>query len=161
NAAATTSSSTLARAVASRAPSASAAAASFCTNPPSSAACCWPWASPSAYPAANPSEWPSVNPSRVAASISSGLTTIVRAARDATVAMSAGAAVTVAPETTRPRRSWSDDEFITASRHVDLARLFEYANRTHDCGLRFFDRLQLDWSKQLDFFGEVGRRALG
>src|SRR4051812_6772777 len=117
----------------------------------------------SASPAAWLSSKPAESPSCFAYSTSSGLTTMARAARDATAPRSAVTAVptTCWPVSTRPRVRRSDDELIVASRHVDLAGLFERADHTHDARLRLFDGLQLDRAEQLDFLGEVGRRALG
>src|SRR5882762_4981724 len=98
--------------------------------------------------------------------MSSGLTTIPRAERADTVPRSArvtrvSVRSTSQSRSTRPRIRFSDDQFIAASRHVDLAGLLERADDAHDAVLRLFDRLELDRSEELDLLGEVGGRALG
>src|SRR5882762_1369210 len=98
--------------------------------------------------------------------MSSGLTTIPRAERADTVPRSArwtGVATrsTSQSRRTRPRMRFSDDQFIAASRHVDLTRLLERADDAHDAVLRFLDRLELDRSEELDLLCEVRGGALG
>src|SRR6478752_10498408 len=98
--------------------------------------------------------------------MSSGCTTMPRAERAETVPRSArvtrvSVRSTSQSRSTRPRMRFSDDQFIAASRHVDLAGLFERPDDAHDAVLRFLDGLELDRSEQLDLLGQVGGRALG
>src|SRR5437899_2178338 len=97
-------------------------------------------------------------------STSSGLTTSPRAERAETVPRSAVTTPMPVPASpsrrTRPRRRFSDDQFIAASRHVDLPGLLERADDAHDAVLRLFDGLELDRTEQLDLLGEACSRAL-
>src|SRR5689334_18897080 len=93
--------------------------------------------------------------------MSSWLTTMPRAERADTTPSSAGTAMTVAPDSTRPRVTRSDDELIAAPRHVDLAGFLERPDDPHDSCLRLFDGLQLHGAEQLDLFGQVRGCTLG
>src|SRR3954452_6604016 len=153
-----------ARAVASRAAKESASRPSRRTSCPSSST--WRCASsrPCAWPAEYPSSNPAAYPSSRADSINSGLTTMPRAERAETVHRSAGGPRrSLGPASqsrnTRPRMRFSDDQFIPASCHVDLARVLEHSNDADDAVLRFLDGPELDRSEQLDLLGEVRRRA--